>query len=414
MIRFFIAALFIVLPVSHASAQTNGAMIGTPSGISASQNTQGGLTLNLTSNPDFGAGNAYVINSLIGNITSSNATYPSGSIGYYCNLLQTVYNGFGSQCYYGSVSNTSNNAAGAVSIAGGLFSAYNSGTGTNPIGGYFIGSNSGSGSVSAQGLYAKGVNSDSSGTAAGLYGEAYQNATSSPAGSFGVVARAYSVAGSTAEVGGLFAGIACLATSTNCEAQEISNQGSTRTVPSGIYFQNSASGALGSSPAYGVGILFPPTGTSSPLIGTAYFSDAGTGTNTQPYGSQWANSNFTTAEYAGPSLMIGPTVTSYNSRVEVLGSASAAPGLTVVGAGGTPATNANLTLAALGTGTVNATAPVVLPNFIVSALPPCNAARKYALAAVSDATAPTFNGTLTGGGAVVVPAFCNGTSWLAH
>jgi len=37
-----------------------------------------------------------------------------------------------------------------------------------------------------------------------------------------------------------------------------------------------------------------------------------------------------------------------------------------------------------------------------------------AYATVSDATAPTYLGTLVGGGAVVTPAFYNGTDWVAH
>jgi len=33
---------------------------------------------------------------------------------------------------------------------------------------------------------------------------------------------------------------------------------------------------------------------------------------------------------------------------------------------------------------------------------------------VSDATTPTYNGALTGGGAVYVPVFCNGSAWVSH
>jgi hypothetical protein len=45
---------------------------------------------------------------------------------------------------------------------------------------------------------------------------------------------------------------------------------------------------------------------------------------------------------------------------------------------------------------------------------PCTAAATGQLRVVSDATTPAYNGALTGGGAVVVIAFCNGTAWLAH
>lgn len=55
-----------------------------------------------------------------------------------------------------------------------------------------------------------------------------------------------------------------------------------------------------------------------------------------------------------------------------------------------------------------------LPVTTVAALPTCNTAAKGLLYAVSDATSPTYNGTLTGGGAVSVPVYCNGSSWASH
>ena len=33
---------------------------------------------------------------------------------------------------------------------------------------------------------------------------------------------------------------------------------------------------------------------------------------------------------------------------------------------------------------------------------------------VTDATAPTYNGALTGGGAIKVPVYFNGTAWTSH
>lgn len=50
----------------------------------------------------------------------------------------------------------------------------------------------------------------------------------------------------------------------------------------------------------------------------------------------------------------------------------------------------------------------------VASLPTCNTAAKGAVSAVSDATLPTYNGTLTGAGTVAVPVFCNGTAWTSH
>lgn len=55
-----------------------------------------------------------------------------------------------------------------------------------------------------------------------------------------------------------------------------------------------------------------------------------------------------------------------------------------------------------------------LKDYTVAGLPTCNAGATGAVAYVTDATAPTYNGALTGGGAVVVPVFCNGAAWSSH
>ena len=57
---------------------------------------------------------------------------------------------------------------------------------------------------------------------------------------------------------------------------------------------------------------------------------------------------------------------------------------------------------------------VPLPVFTVATLPTCAAANSGTLAAVSDATTPAYNATLTGGGAVLIPVLCNGSAWTAH
>lgn len=51
---------------------------------------------------------------------------------------------------------------------------------------------------------------------------------------------------------------------------------------------------------------------------------------------------------------------------------------------------------------------------IVSSLPSCTAALDGAWYEVTDATSPTYNGTLTGSGSTVVPVYCNGSSWTSH
>ncbi len=56
----------------------------------------------------------------------------------------------------------------------------------------------------------------------------------------------------------------------------------------------------------------------------------------------------------------------------------------------------------------------VTPAVLISALPTCNAGAEGTLYGVSDATAPTYNATLTGGGTVHIPVYCDGTNWRSH
>lgn len=58
--------------------------------------------------------------------------------------------------------------------------------------------------------------------------------------------------------------------------------------------------------------------------------------------------------------------------------------------------------------------PIILQEYTVATLPTCNAALAYGLAAVIDATTPTYNGALTGGSTVKVPVMCDGTAWKSH
>lgn len=77
-------------------------------------------------------------------------------------------------------------------------------------------------------------------------------------------------------------------------------------------------------------------------------------------------------------------------------------------------TNIDLNLTAKGTGTIVAGSPIKLKSYTVATLPTCNAGAQGNFAYVTDATAPTYNGALTGGGAVKVPVFCDGAAWSSH
>jgi hypothetical protein len=64
--------------------------------------------------------------------------------------------------------------------------------------------------------------------------------------------------------------------------------------------------------------------------------------------------------------------------------------------------------------TINSDGTAKLTAFTVSGLPTCGSSQKGELAYVTDATAPTYRGALTGGGAVATPVFCNGSAWESH
>jgi hypothetical protein len=62
-------------------------------------------------------------------------------------------------------------------------------------------------------------------------------------------------------------------------------------------------------------------------------------------------------------------------------------------------------------GLVTTTGPMRLTAYTVATLPAGTAGDTCY---VTDATSPTYLGTLTGGGSVVCPVFFNGTAWVAH
>lgn len=66
-------------------------------------------------------------------------------------------------------------------------------------------------------------------------------------------------------------------------------------------------------------------------------------------------------------------------------------------------------------GFVTTAGTTIIGGYTVSTLPECSSITFPGFTAkVTDATSPTYNGTLTGSGSVVVPVFCNGSSWTAH
>lgn len=74
-------------------------------------------------------------------------------------------------------------------------------------------------------------------------------------------------------------------------------------------------------------------------------------------------------------------------------------------------TSANFNVTAAGA--AGATS-VILTPVTVASLGTCDSGAKGTVRAVSDASAPSWNATLVGGGAVSVMAYCNGSNWTAH
>jgi hypothetical protein len=70
----------------------------------------------------------------------------------------------------------------------------------------------------------------------------------------------------------------------------------------------------------------------------------------------------------------------------------------------------------IGTGAVTVDMPLRLTGYTVATLPStaANGMVTGAMAYVTDATAPTYLGALTGGGAVTCPVFYNGSAWVSH
>lgn len=118
------------------------------------------------------------------------------------------------------------------------------------------------------------------------------------------------------------------------------------------------------------------------------------------------------------SVVAGTTNTA-GQNLTVQGSTSTGSGipgkiLLQTGGSGAAATAQNTQVTALainsgiGAGTIQHTV------FVVSSLPSCPTVGAGSEAFVTDATAPTYNTALTGGGAVGIPVFCDGTIWKAH
>lgn len=139
-----------------------------------------------------------------------------------------------------------------------------------------------------------------------------------------------------------------------------------------------------------------------------------------------------TVDRRGPSILIGQRITAANPTTAAVDLYSGAGAVDekywrFTNTGASQACLATMTdvysagnnaWCAARTGTtvnsVNFSVPIALKILTVGTLPTCNGGAQGQLAYVSDATGPTYNATLTGGGSVRTLALCNATNWVAH
>ena len=79
----------------------------------------------------------------------------------------------------------------------------------------------------------------------------------------------------------------------------------------------------------------------------------------------------------------------------------------------TPTGGAQAQVRALLSGTAPIPGLLISPILTVATLPACTSVTEGLIKGVSDATAPTYNATLTGGSTVHINVRCNGTAWVA-
>ncbi len=105
----------------------------------------------------------------------------------------------------------------------------------------------------------------------------------------------------------------------------------------------------GGSAFFRDGILF---NTSGSQVFGSIIKDAGTQSQ---YGLNFLGGKYSIAEISFPSFAVLATPTGLNSKLQIVGSVNGNPSLEAAGAGGTPATNANVVLVSLGTGGITFT-----------------------------------------------------------
>ncbi len=145
----------------------------------------------------------------------------------------------------------------------------------------------------------------------------------------------------------------------------------------------------------------------------AGFTSTGTGATLAPAATANGGTQFQAGTLAGadtPITLTGGKSGAANAQVSLGGNVgfdfSAAGTMNFISGGGYFFSGTSVLAKAL--------KPLQLSAFTVAALPACNATYQDTMAVATDATAPTYRGTLTGGGTVRTPVYCDGVAWSSH
>lgn len=110
-------------------------------------------------------------------------------------------------------------------------------------------------------------------------------------------------------------------------------------------------------------------------------------------------------------ITLGRSTLSQTTNIQAAATASGSTKTINLGTGGLSGSTTTITIGSTFGTSINLNAPIRMAAYTVATLPAAGTAGRRAY--VTDALAPTFLTALVGGGAVVCPAFDNGTTWVA-
>lgn len=110
-------------------------------------------------------------------------------------------------------------------------------------------------------------------------------------------------------------------------------------------------------------------------------------------------------------MTIGQSTLSQTTNIQAAATASGSTKTINLGTGGLSGSTTTINIGSTFGTTIVLNAPIQMAAYTVATLPAAGTAGRRVY--VTDALAPMFLTALTGGGAVVCPAFDNGTAWVA-